>query len=307
MVDALINKGVAAIGQPRSENAPIVVVGTARGGTSMLAGALAKLGVFMGERAVPPVYEDVRLSEAFEAEDYEQVSRIVSEYDQKHSCWGWKRPSAITYLDDVDRLLPDPSYIFIFKDIFSIAQRNSISMLSELLPGMERALDQYGQALKFLRENRPPGLMVSYDKAVSYPEHLVDTLIQTYKIKATEEQRAEAIQFIRPNPMDYLDASRITKAQGRLGGVHQRKIFGWARYIHTKKPAEVEILLNGESLGVIEANRPREDLLEKFGTPCAYFFELPDEISLKSGDILRARVINEVKDLENSPLSYSEE
>ena len=307
MTEALINKGVAAIGQPRTENSPIVVVGTARGGTSMLAGALAKLGVFMGERAVPPVYEDVHLSTAFEDRDHDQVSRIVNEYGKNYARWGWKRPSAIAYLDDVERLLPEPSYIFIFKDIFSIAQRNSISMLSEFLPGMEKALDQYCLALKFLRQNTPPALMVSYDKAVSYPEHLVDTLIQTYRIKATEQQRKEAIDFIRPNPMDYLDASRITKAQGRLGGVSQRKIFGWARYIHAKKTAEVEIFLNEKSIGVTLANCPSDELLEKFGEPCAYSYELPNHITLKSGDILRARVINEVEDLENSPLTYVDE
>jgi hypothetical protein len=304
MAEALINKGVAAVGQPRSDDAPIVVIGTGRGGTSMLAGALAKLGVFMGERAYPPVYEDVGLSEAFEEKDYRQVSRIASAYNKSYPRWGWKRPSAIAYLDDVERLLPEPSYVFIFKDIFSIAQRNSISMLSEFLPVMERVLDQYSLALKFLRENTPPALMVSYDKAVSYPDHLIDTLIHTYKINATEEQRAQAIEFIRPNPKDYLDASRVTKAHGRLGGVRHRKIFGWARYVHTENPAEVEIFVNDHSLGVITADHSRKDLIERFGEPCAFFFELPEDILIKSGDFIRARVVNEVEDLDNSPLTY---
>src|SRR5690606_39609224 len=136
MSDALVNKGITIVGVHKSETKPITVIGTARGGTSMIAGVLTKLGVFMGDRALPPVFEDMKLSEAMESKDLKKAQRIVAKYNEKHAKWGWKRPSSIEYLDEVDNVLLSPAYIFVFKDVFSIAQRNSISMLSEVLPGM---------------------------------------------------------------------------------------------------------------------------------------------------------------------------
>lgn len=302
MSEKLINKGITLVGEAKKAKRPIVVIGTARGGTSMIAGSLAKLGVFMGDRAVAPVYEDVRLSEAFEKNDYDLAKVIMDEYSSKYEKWGWKRPSSIDYLDIVEKSMDSPSYVFIFKDILSIAQRNSISMLSEVLPGMQNALNQYKNTLKFLDKTNHHAMLVSYDKAVAYPEYLIAALISFYELSPNKNQIAEAVSFIKPNPDGYLDITRITKANGRLGGIQGRRIFGWARYLHSKKTATVEIILNNEVLGTVEANHSREDLDKKFGSPCVYYFDLPEGIEVKSGDEIRVRVTNEVKDLENSPL-----
>jgi hypothetical protein len=44
----------------------LIVLGAPRGGTSALAGALDKLGVFMGDNADGPVYEDLELASRME-------------------------------------------------------------------------------------------------------------------------------------------------------------------------------------------------------------------------------------------------
>lgn len=302
MSEQLINKGITIVGEASQVKRPIVVIGTARGGTSMIAGALAKLGVFMGDQAVAPVYEDVRLSEAFEKKDFNLVQTIMDEYSSKHEKWGWKRPSSIDHLDMVEKIMESPSYVFIFKDLLSIAQRNSISMLTEILPCMSNAINQYMNALKFLGKKNHHAMLVSYDKSVSHPEELVDSLISFYELTPSQTQIADAISFIKPNPDAYLDATRITKAHGRLGGIQGRRIFGWAKYIHANKTAKVEIILNKVVIGTVEANQPREDLEKKFGIPCAYFYDIPENITIKKEDEIRARVTDEVKDLENSPL-----
>ena len=302
MSEALINKGISVFGQPNdSVTQPIVVIGTARGGTSMVAGALAKLGVFMGDRAAPPVYEDVRLSELFETQQFKEVTDVALEYTARGRRWGWKRPSSINYLDKVDELLSG-QYIFIYKDIASIAQRNSISMLSEIVPQMEMALNQYKNTLSFLKSKQTHAMLVSYDKVVSHPEHFVQALIDFCKLSPSKTQVDAAIHFIRPNPADYLDASRITKAQGRLGGVAGQSIFGWARHVHKKDFATVDLFVNDQPIGSVIANQFRTDLDEKFKQSCAYSFSLPNDIKLKHGDVVRARVVNEVVDLDNSPL-----
>lgn len=301
MSEKLINKGITIVGKNTKAKHPIVVIGTARGGTSMIAGALAKLGVFMGDRAAPPVYEDVRLSEAFEKKDYDLAKSIMDEYSSKHEKWGWKRPSSIDYLDVLEKLMDSASYVFVYKDILSIAQRNSISMLSEILPSMQNALNQYQNTLKFLGKNKYHAMLVSYDKAVACPEELVATLISFYNLSPNQNQISDATSFIKPNSYAYLDATRITKAHGRLGGIQGRRIYGWARYLHANKTARVEILLNNVVIGTVEANQPREDLNKKFGTSCAYLYDIPESVTIKCEDKIRARVTDEVKDLENSP------
>lgn len=304
MSESLTNKGVAIAGAPSdSKSKAIVVVGTARGGTSMVAGSMQHLGVFMGDRAAPPVFEDLRLSTCFEQKDLAGAQAVAAEYSRRHASWGWKRPWSIDHLDDVHRVLDAPRYIFIFKDVMSIAQRNAISMLTDLLPGMERSLQQYGKTLAFLRNRPAHAMLVSYEKAMADPAHFVKELAAFCGIEPGEQRLQAARDFIQPNPEHYLDASRITKAQGRLGGVANGKIYGWARMLHSKSPASVDLFVNDRKLVSVVANKPRPDLLQRFNQACAFNYVFP-EGAVKAGDVLRARVVNEVRDLENSPWQH---
>jgi len=303
MTNSLINNGVVVIGdETMARSNATIVIGTARGGTSMVAGAMAKLGIYMGEMAEPPVFEDTRLSECFESNNTGEAKNIAEEYSRAYKEWGWKRPSTIDRLSDISGVIGDGRYIFIYKDIMSVANRNSISMLSDLLPGMQCALDQYAKTLEFLRSRPLYAMLVSYEKAMRDPTNFVRELITFLKIQPTKEQIQRAVEFINPNPTDYLDASRITKAEGRLGGIVGRKVFGWARLVHSKKSAMVEIYINDVKVGLAEANTPRQDLFEKYGQNCGYEYEVPFDLSLFDGDVIRARVENEVRDLENSRL-----
>lgn len=301
-MSSLENKGIAIVGAKDSSNRPVVVVGPARGGTSMVAGALAKLGIFMGDLSNHPVYEDVRLSDAMERKDLIAAKLIVDDYCSRYAIWGWKRPSSINYLPLVDELLDQPSYIFVFKDIFSIAMRNSISMLQDLLSGMEDANKRYGLSISFLRQNNPRAMLVSYDKAVLYPDFFVDSVVDFCGIDVTDDQRREAIEFVTPNPSDYLDNSRITKSKGSFDGLVGNLVHGWARYIHSEKPAVVDVYLNDVLIGSATANLPRPDLASIFGVDCAFRFELPADVEVGPDDVLRARVSRDVVDIHNSPL-----
>lgn len=306
MTEALINKGIAIVGNENGNNvgnkSRIVVVGTARGGTSLVAGAMSKLGIFMGERCHHPVYEDVRLSECFETKNLTLARQVAQEYSDNHPIWGWKRPSSIDYLDVVHETLDSPAYIFIYKDIFSIAQRNAISMLSQIVPNMQRSIKEYQATIDFLDKVKPTALLVSYDKAVSWPENFVDSVIEFCNINPTEKQKQAAISFIDPDPKDYLDVSRITKANGSLDAVRGRVIHGWAKYAYNNEVATVNLFLNDQLIATIKADQSRPDLIKTFNQKCAFVFTIPDSILVANGDLIRARVTDEVTDIKNSPL-----
>lgn len=304
-MDSLENTGISVIGIRSENRRPVIVIGPARGGTSMVAGALAKLGVFMGDLSRPPVYEDVRLSKAIEANDLAAARLIVADYDSRYPIWGWKRPSSIDYLPLVDDLFDRPIYIFVFKDIFSIAMRNSISMLRDIFLGMEDANRKFGQAISFLRQRNPRAMLVSYDKALLRPDLFVNALIDFCGLDVAEDCLREAIEFIRPNPADYLDSSRITKSQGNLGGLVGNSVRGWARYVDARKSAVVDIYLNDVLVGSTSADLPRADLEKLFGISCAFSLDLPEGLKVGPADVLRARVSGDVVDIGNSPLPVS--
>lgn|SRR5690554_28642 len=309
MSEELVNKGVSFLNFPSSSagtERPLVVVGVARGGTSMVAGVLHHLGVFMGDEFHAPVFEDVRLAEAMESGEWRAANAVVSDYKSRGIRWGWKRPSIVNYLDEADKALENPAYIFVFKDIFSIAQRNSISMLSDTLKAMNEAQQQYRKILNFLEGCSAPAMLVSYEKALAYPKEFVEKVVQFSHLDCDAQQQDKALEFMEPAPKKYLDVSRITKSQGRLDGLREGKLFGWARFVHTSKTANVELFLNDSSIGQVEASGKRSDLKERFNQDCAFVFNVPDSITFEKGDQLRARVDGDFKDLNNSPFTVAD-
>jgi len=163
-IEALINKGVVQLNVPsqQSEQRTIVIVGCARGGTSIPAGMLNKLGVPMFAVS-PPVFEDVNLSNAFEEKDDKRLKKIIKKYNAEDT-WAWKRPSALNYLDLVESKLRNPYFVYIFRDIMSVANRNKISMGLDLVGCMQSAIHDYQKMVDFIRVSKSPALICSSEK-----------------------------------------------------------------------------------------------------------------------------------------------
>ena len=309
-MEVLVNKGIEFIDSTTSrEDSPgagrnIVIVGPARGGTSLVAGALHHLGVFMGQKAHAPVFEDVELAGAIECGDRDVARRIIRANDERHAIWAFKRPWLTDRLEVAESLFSRPKYIFVYRDLLSIAKRNAISMGGEVLPSMRQALHQYARTLEFIARSRPSGMLVSYEKALRYPNDFISSLVTFCGLSPSEQQVRAAVTFIEPEPGAYLDASRLNKAQGRVGGIRDGQVIGWARYVHKQTSAEVHIFVNDELVGTSIADRSRKDLEDRFKEPCAFAFPLPEGFRMNPGDVLRARVADDVFDLKNSPLVY---
>ena len=304
--DSLVNKGISILGDREyCRSSGIIVIGAARGGTSMVAGSMDKLGIYMGDLAHAPVFEDMKLSNSFEKKDRSQITEIRDEYSEKHRFWGWKRPSSINYLNQVHEALECPRYIFVYRDIMSIAKRNSISMLSDLLPSMKNALESYGKSIEFLNENKAYVMMVSYEKALSNSSYFIDQLVKFCEIKPSPDQLQSALEFIAINPEHYIDSTRITKSRGRLDNlIHKRTINGWATLVHSSKPAVVDIFINDMLIGKAVADQSRDDLLKKFNKDCAFNFTIPEDIHLSDAFSIRARVEFDNEDIDNSPMFF---
>lgn len=309
-INELINYGVRSINDstPCPTRNTLVVIGVARGGTSMTAGILRHLGVHM-HKARGVVYEDLKLSEAFEGDSTEELKNIIDEYNQ-HDQWAWKRPKAIEYLELAQEHLRNPRFIFVFRDIFAIANRSAISMGSDSLPLMNNALTQYTKAVEFLSQTSSPCLLCSSEKMLHYPHEAVQAIARFSGLEPDASTIDAAIDSINPEPKNYLKASRVNRTHGQIGLVTNDTVKGWAAWWSKDDPAEVEIYIDDELHATVCANESRPHLANKNRTRsgfCGFSSSIPAD-RMTAGTIIRARVKNDMTDLEYSPwLIKSEE
>ncbi len=313
MIDlaAMLNSGIAALGDiPEAEQRTLVVLGTARGGTSAVAGALDRLGVFTGALSAGPVFEDVNLANAIENGSEAQASDVIREYDAAHDLWAFKRPRLLYHVQEVHALFRNPVYLVVFRDVFAAAQRTRISGGVDVFLTMDKLLADNERIIDFLEQAAPPALLVSYEKLMANPAVLVDRLIELLPAPVEAAARQSAIDFIRPAPEDYLDATRTTKASGAITGISHDRVQGWARYNFPLKPAAtLELHINGERVASTVANLQTDSLApcdQQVATvpediACGFCFSLPAH-SLSSGDSLSVRASEDIAALENCPL-----
>jgi len=304
-LDLLNNTGIQFIGDKNkllSKEKTLIVVGIARGGTSLIAGTLDHLGVFTGDLSRKPVFEDVRLASAFEENDMKKASNIVNEYNEKYTTWAFKRPGSINYNEKIDSLCRNPIYLFVFKDIFAVSNRNSISMKSDVLSGLQKAHQDYSKVLSFISNNDLTGFLFSYEKIMVNKEAFVDLLVDVIgEENVTPTQKKSALNFIEPNPKAYLNASRITRGIGQIGSVQKSRVIGWGKYIASEKTAIAELYINDKLVDAVEAKDFRQNALDnKIHSTghCGYVFNL--KTPLNGGDKVSVKLSEDVEFLKNS-------
>lgn len=311
-LDSLKNTGVVCLNEVDEvpEGRTLVVVGVARGGTSIVSGALHFLEVFMGDYIAAPVFEDVRLSRAFEGDSKEDFEAVIEEYNRRHSVWGWKRPSSLEDLPRVSAALRNPYFIFVFRDPLLIANRNAISMGTDLLEGLDEAVRGLRKIVDFIWKSKAPAMLVSSEKAVGNKDQLLAEVCRFAGISPSESQMRAALDFVSPDPDEYLDATRITKCRGEieLEGLGAGMLRGWAKAVHHERPVSVEVLVDNELAGTVLADlpggggvRPRNGVEQR----CRFEVNLVT-LGAKPGSEIRARVQGDIRDLENSPAVYSD-
>lgn len=282
-----------------------VVLGGARSGTSLIAGTLHHLGVHMGDKATPPVFEDMRLSGALESRDLDLVRKTVRDYSDAHASWGFKRPTAIDYFKLLESELPERRYIFVFRDIFSTANRNRLSVGLDIVKGLNRALDDNRTLVRHLQSTSCAWMLCSYDKILRRPEQFVETLIGYANLQPGDSQVKKALDFIRPDPVDYIESSRNTRAMGKLDQLSARVVAGWAKYINREIDPVVELIVNGTLVDSQKATGQREDVKNAGRHPtgrCGFKFRLNE--ALQPGDQVEVRVSDEIRSLNPGSVTF---
>ncbi len=306
--EQMINKGISTIYDESTLSLPektLVVLGTARGGTSAIAGALDKLGLFTGDSAGPPVYEDLLLSSKIESGSADDIKAVIEDYNQRYPIWAYKRPRLLYHIEEVYTYFRNPIYIVIFRDLFAAAQRTKISGKVDIFLTMKKLLGDNERIINFIDRVRPNTVLVSYEKLLAHPDQFIKEIIDITGIEANPQHIDNAIQSIKPGPSSYLDATRTNKAIGEISYLEHNIVEGWAKYNYPLKPsAHVELKINNKKISTTVADLPASNFLNPVdmpaGTQCGFRFSLAD-FTIKRGDTIAVRATDEIVDLENSP------
>ncbi len=199
--------------QAHPEKGCYIVVGLARGGTSSIASALHALGIFMGDLARPPNYEDRKLIACIPAanrlslmrRDWREFEATLRDYDRQHDWWGFKYPSLHGDLERIHAWLRNPRYIFIYRDVMAISSRRSqIFPEHDHFRFMRDYLNKYAQIIRFAEKHAFPALHVSYEKVLTNTDEFAKALCEFCNIPFSPDNANSISGVITPSPEKYM-------------------------------------------------------------------------------------------------------
>ena len=290
----------------------VLVLGAPRGGTSMVAGTLSKLGIYLGPNfRLAPLFENPELNLCAQKKDSAQAKNIIARFNESHPVWGMKVLPGGWWFFLARRLFRQPVYIVVFRDILAIAKRRELALDKALFKEMFSSNNLNFWLLVFLAFTKRPVLMLSYEKAVLNPGSFVNGLASFLGV-SDPALLEEAVQFIKPSPESYRSRAMTAFCQldaaanyfGYLDLVETDKIAGWALSLFDKNPVQIEITVKGQSKKILEANMPREDVRNadaRFRNHCGFVVSLNGQDQLQKGDFVEVKILGKNIHLVNSP------
>lgn len=260
MTDCSENFGITRINDYSvQDKATFAIIGCGRGGTSACSAALHRLGIFSGDGARPPIFEDATLGTACETSNWDQAKSIVDSYNRLYDKWTFKRPSAVGYLDELHCLLRNPFYIFVFRDPQAVATRISAAEGVSYLDSLALVLKNYKLMLRFMKLTQAPSLAISYEKLIQNPLHFIRTFASVANLgELPSETLEEAAATISPSPLSYRSRLRNRLFIGHIDHLDEYSVSGWAAVPDSPGPATLEVY-SGDSLiaeGLTDQLRP---------------------------------------------------
>jgi hypothetical protein len=162
----------------------IIVLGTPRGGTSMVAATLRKLGVMMGE-GLGHQHEDPKFRRTIPVAD---MLVTIAERNAAHSLWGWKLPNSVYYVEELLPHLRNPHFVAIFRNPYSISRSSSERDQREYAPRLlEVAANHTKRVSDLVGRLQAPTALASFEAVVKQPDEFVTGLAEFIGLQPTGE------------------------------------------------------------------------------------------------------------------------
>lgn len=284
---------------PRVGPAFLLVVGSPRGGTTLVAHTLASLGVFMGEK-LPYTVEDPHLAGMAEGGDWKGLREVFERRGLHHVCWGWKYPPILMQPKGLELLPANTRLIFIFRDFLATAMRDRMVNASDIVGTMAANLKYQQAMLDFGERSLFPLFMASYEKALLGAAPFVRGLAEFAGLDSQSPNVARAIARVKPSPASYQPSPAGRDTAGDAGFkncldfIRPDFVSGWAFLEHAPQtPVEIELFREDGSGIQTTADLLRRDLAESGLHPdghCGFRFKLGGHAAIQPGELIQLRL-----------------
>jgi hypothetical protein len=197
---AVLRPSKLAAGKPRTA----IVLGVARGGTSMASGVLRGLGVFMGDN-LGFNHEDTRVQRIVASKAYGDFADLARERDREHPMWGFKFPEASLVMDKFHPRLRNPHYLFVMRHPMARGMSVVTRTGGTLTAAIDDALQGYRSMLGFLDSVDAPALLINYEQATEDPRASAEQIADFLGIEQAPELIDRAASMILGEGAGYLN------------------------------------------------------------------------------------------------------
>jgi len=184
----------------------IPVTGNAKGGTTMVAGLLRIMGIFMGYQFGKNSHTCSNEDKAFSAlhRKPEELIRLIHHRNKHKNVWGWKHPSLFKDLKDfpqVHEALRNPRFIFVFRDPAATVKRHQQEYGDrDLANNAEQVCEKQMEMIQFIQryKHQYKFLIFSYEKALTKTEQTIEELADYLGVNLTPETKEACLAYVKP-------------------------------------------------------------------------------------------------------------
>lgn len=296
--------------RPAGSQATLLVLGSGRGGTSLVAGVLYHMGIFLGDECMRPSYEDQKLSRDIYGASGGNPRDTIDDYSSRFDVWGYKQPQALSFIMRHHDQFVEPRLVIVVKDVAAIAVRKVFVLGGDPIDYMYLALEDYQRILRFVSRSKLPAMIASYEKIIADPASFIDALADFAGADVSAEGRAAGLSFVQKGNEEYKAFSlakrneRLSEFCSHLDVVTTRQVAGWVASLATPEPVDVVLTVDGVEVARVLADTPREDVKDAGFHPtgqCGFQFDLPEDAPIAPGATVRVLIGDDALDVAGSP------
>lgn len=276
----------------------LVVLGNARGGTTMTAGVAQFFGVEFGNR-VDDRAEDVEINAVVHGmrrglavwrlpAARRAFSRILAERRARWRQFGFKCPSIAPVLGTLAPRIPDAAYVLVIRNPLTTAfsaerYRGTGWLRSFFFASAVQAL-----YMRFVARTDRPVFVFSYEGALQKPEAFIDAFEAFLGVETPRDIRRQIFAYVDP-AAGYRATRRY---RGSIDKITSRRMHGWAAdLVEPQRPLTIEIRIGDIVLATVKADDERPDVAAAGHHPTgACGFNVTFEWELSERDMAAVRL-----------------
>jgi hypothetical protein len=260
MSASLLNSGVIVVRHPNTDPRTLIITGSQRSGTSMVAALLQRAGIFIGNETNDIVYEDEELDRVLRSGDAIALRRIICERDVAYRVWGFKLPMLCRDLPREHLAwFTNPHLIVTFRDPVAVAVRTAVSEYQDPIQSLRQAVADQNAVFAYVDTVDCPAILLSYEKALMMPDRFVDAVARFCGLRLDPGIRSDLLSIVEPGRERYREGAR-RRFEGTVERIQGDALYGWCWLTQSEQPVALEVFADDRLVARVIADVARGDL-----------------------------------------------